>query len=157
MSTHSIPQIDRKIKKGAIMSQKIKLSFETTSPDYQEISSKNSSAVSSKNSSTDEPFSVVLRGENSSTDSTTDDTTDDTTDKKLTRGAKINKYNRDHYDRLQLNVPKGGKEELDQACIELGMKSKVQLLEKGVKALKILKKQAEKQGKTLEMYMEELQ
>ena len=151
MSTHSIPQIDRKIKKGAIMSQKIKLSFDTTSPGYQEISSKNSSAVSSKNSSTDEPFSVVLRRENSSTDSTTDDTTD----KKLTRGAKINKYNRDHYDRLQLNVPKGGKEELDQACIELGMKSKVQLLEKGVKALKILKKQAESRGKTLGMYMEE--
>ena len=147
MSTHSIPQIDRKIKKGAIMSQKIKLSFGTSSTDEQGISS----VVSSKNSSTDYPPSVVLKREIS----TTDYTTDDTTDKKLTRGAKINQYNRDHYDRLQLNVPKGGKEELDRACKELGMKSKVQLLEKGVKALRILKKQAESQGETLEKYMEE--
>lgn len=122
---------------------KIKLSFSST----------DDSEANSKISSTDTPLSVLLKKDASSTD----DRKFSSTDEKVNRGTKMNAYNRDHYDRLQLNVPKGGKEELDRACAELSMRSKVQLLEKGVKALRILKKQAEKQGKTLEMYMEELQ
>ena len=133
------------------MSQKIKLSFSGISTTNEDPISTTKREISTTN---EDPISTTKIIPISTT-KVEDSSTKESTGISATKGAKMNAYIKQHYDRLQLNVPKGGKEELDQACIELGMKSKVQLLEKGVKALKILKKQAESQGKTLEMYMEE--
>ena len=52
--------------------------------------------------------------------------------KKPTRGAMMNAYNREKYDRLQLNLPKGSKEKYRKEAEMRGM-SLTRIIEEGIK------------------------